>query len=171
MIEFWIKRHGAELHPATPTDFEHFKELPEGVSVKVKAGNGRSSKHHRLFFGAIFKAFMNWPESHEFQPQNDEHLRAWLLCKAKYCTCVLHTIDHKDAIAWAMNFALKELVSDDGYKFLRWSEKQVAVYRPKSIAWGKLPQDEFNKISQSVSDILKAEINMSLDDFKNQEAA
>lgn len=171
MLEFWIKRKGAKLYPATPTDFVHFEELPEGVSVKVKAGNGRSSKHHRLFFGAIIKAFMNWPDSHEFKPQDDEHLRAWLLCKAGYRDVTTHELQDASMAESVAAMIEASINQSKAHGFAVYNNNLVYVLTPKSISWGKLPQEEFNKISQSVSDILKAEINMSLDDFKNQEEA
>ena len=173
MIEFWIKRKGSELHPATPTDFEHFKDLPEGVSVKVKASsNSRSNKHLRLFFGAIAKAFFNWPEDHEFKPQNDHHLRSWLLCKARHCSIETHELEDSRMAETVAHIVSQSLEAAKPYGFAVYNHNLVYVLRPKSISNESEPeQKEFNKISQAVSDILKAEINMSLDDFKNREAA
>jgi len=42
----------------------------------------RSLDQHRRFFGLVRACFHHWPEAHEFQPDNEEHLRAYLLVKA-----------------------------------------------------------------------------------------
>lgn len=46
----------------------------------------RSYDQLKRFFSVIGAAFHQWPEHHPFQPQDAEHLRAWLLVRAKHCT-------------------------------------------------------------------------------------
>lgn len=171
MPELFIKRNGSELHPATPGDFDLMKEMPENVAIKIKTSGHRSSKHHRLFMGALASACANWPENHEFKPQCFDHFRAWILCKIRYCNTQTHelkTAEMAERIAEIIQAALNQ---SEGFGFAVYSNNLVYVLTPKSIKFEKLPQDEFNKVSQRVSDILKAEIQMSLDDFKQQEAA
>lgn len=42
----------------------------------------RSIDQHRRFFGLVRAVFHHWPETEKFQPDNEEHLRAYLLVKA-----------------------------------------------------------------------------------------
>lgn len=42
----------------------------------------RSLDQHRRFFGLCRALFLHWPEAHAFKPDNEEHLRAYLLVKA-----------------------------------------------------------------------------------------
>jgi hypothetical protein len=44
----------------------------------------RSNKHLRMFHAFVAHCFENWPEEADFFPDNREHLRAWLLVKAKH---------------------------------------------------------------------------------------
>jgi hypothetical protein len=46
----------------------------------------RSTAQHRRFFGLVKAAYDQWPENHQFDPDNEDHLRAWLLVKAKHRT-------------------------------------------------------------------------------------
>ncbi len=42
----------------------------------------RSLDQHKRFFGVIRALFNQWPEAHGFQPDNEEHLRAYVLVKS-----------------------------------------------------------------------------------------
>ena len=44
----------------------------------------RSIDQHKRFFGLVRALYHHWPEGHDFQPDNEEHLRAYLLVKAKH---------------------------------------------------------------------------------------
>lgn len=59
----------------------------------------RSIDQHRRFFGLVRACFDHWPESHEFQPDNEEHLRAYLLVKAKHRSIKEFVIDKADDVA------------------------------------------------------------------------
>lgn len=45
-------------------------------------GKPRSIDQHRRFYGLVKKAFGQWPEKSDFQPEDEEHLRQWLICAA-----------------------------------------------------------------------------------------
>lgn len=45
----------------------------------------RSHEEHNLLFGMINEAFISWPESHAFQPDDAEHLRAWMQIEINDC--------------------------------------------------------------------------------------
>ena len=59
--------------------------------------DSRSTPDHRRFFARIHAAFHHWPEAHEFQPDDAEHLRAWLLCKAGYRDVTTIPVEYADS--------------------------------------------------------------------------
>ena len=129
----------------------------------------RSIDQHRRLFGLIKAAYDHWPESHEFKPDNEEHLRAYLLVKAKHRTIkefylsedateaakvvpvVVATMLNKYAWAWGEGNALKVCV-------------------PDSIAWDKCPHHLFCKISDDVSGVLEREAGLTAEDLMREAA-
>lgn len=169
--QVWLKRIGAALVPATYDDQQFLAELKENIAIQFDCKMPRSNKHHNLFFAAIAQAQMNWPESHEFQPTSIDHLRAWLLCKAGYRHTETHQLESAISADLMASVIEKSLEQAGAKGFAVYKGSTVYVLTPKSISWSKLDQKEFNKISQGVDDVLKSEINMSLDDFKQEQAA
>lgn len=135
----------------------------------------RSPEHHRRFFGAIGVAFDNWPDHHEFEPISADHLRAFLLCKAGYCNATYYTVPVlSDSAQIARIIALVESLvhASNVPKFPRWRGNRLAVYQAKSIAWDKLPEDEFAPIAQAVDDECHAIIGLSFDQlFEHRDIA
>lgn len=83
MPEFLARKRKGVIVPHDD-DLEEFDKVPEDTIIKVKTTNPRSNKHQGLFFSAIKCAFDNWPEDHEFKPENRDHLRQYLESKAGY---------------------------------------------------------------------------------------
>ncbi len=123
------------------------------------AKSGRSSPDHRRFFALINAAFVHWPEGAEFVPSESEHLRSWLLCKAGYCerTPVEYPAGdvsphYTKLMAIACESALR---ASNGRGFIRVHGDQIVVFTPKSIAWDKLDQKQFNDIRDKVTDVIE----------------
>lgn len=173
MPDIHIRRKDHNLIPADKKALEQILSLTEGQVVKCKITKKRSSPHHKLFFAAIQAAYDNWPEDKEEQFENKEEFRAWLLCKAGYHDQIKLELDHPDyasKCAEMFAFFIKEAFGQRSIFFK--SHKTFLVgFVPQSIAWDKMEQSEFTALTQKVSDILNAEINMSLDDFKQEQAA
>lgn len=173
MPDIHIRRKDHNLIPADKKDLEQILNLEEGQIVKCKITKKRSSPHHRLFFAALQAAYDNWPEDKEEQFENKEEFRAWLLCKAGYHDQIKLELDHPDyasKCAEMFAFFIKEAFGQRSIFFK--SHKTFLVgFVPQSIAWDKMEQSEFTDLTQKVSDVLKAEIEMSLDDFKQEQAA
>lgn len=130
----------------------------------------RSEPDHRRFFGLINAAFANWRHDHDFQPDTAEHLRAWLLCKAGYREVVTIPIEgNHPAVARLATIATEAaLKASKSYAFIRPSGMGLAVFRPRSIAWDRLSQKEFNPIRQAVEDVITAEIGVEADTLLRQ---
>lgn len=139
---------------------------PHCGSMLTKA---RSSPMHRRFFALIAAAFSHWPEHAEFQPEDAEHLRAWLLCKANWRESREVPVAYSEGnpalaklTALAIEAALKEAGS---HAFIRPhpSGGSVVVYRAKSLAWDKCDQKAFGPVAEAVEAIIEAELGVSAD--------
>jgi len=146
------------------------KECPHCGSVLTKV---RSLPDHRRFFGLIRAAFHHWPESHEFQPDNEEHLRAWLLCKSGYRDVVSIPIDgeHPAVARLACLAAESAIKAAKGHAFVRPYASGLAVISPRSIAFDTLSQKDFSPIRQAVEDVITAETGSDCDQLLQERAA
>lgn len=134
----------------------------------------RSGPDHRRFFALIRKAFDQWPETHEFTPDNPEHLRAWLTCKAGYrdSTPIHLPEEATESMRVLFRLGLEAAIrAANGYAFVTPYRDAVAVHTPKSIAWDKLNQREFGALRTAVEDVIKAEIGLDADQLLEEQAA
>lgn len=131
----------------------------------------RSPQDHRRFFKLIAATHHHWPEANAFQPDNPEHLRAFLLCKAGYReVTVIPCPNYADAktISMISAAAAAALKASRSYAFIRPHAGGLAVFSPKSIAWDKLDQSGFNKIRDACEAVIRDETGMEPDDILNQ---
>lgn len=122
----------------------------------------RSSADHRRFFGVLAAVFHHWPEGHEFQPDDAEHLRKWLLIKAGYRDVTMVPIETD---APAVMRAIVPIVEGavraaNGHAFIKPHGHGIAVFRAKSIAWDKLDQKAFNRVRDAVQEVIRAETGL-----------
>jgi len=125
----------------------------------------RSSEDHRRFFALISAAFDQWPEGADFTPDNAEHLRAWLLCKANYRKTTMIETDEPAATVVAIEAAFR---AADTYAFVRPYGEGVAVYSPKSVSWDKLDQKKFGPIRDGVTAVIEDVIGVNADELLKQ---
>jgi len=117
----------------------------------------RSIADHRRLFALIRNAFDNWPERHEFQPDNAEHLRAWLVCKAGWRMTTAYDLGAKadpDVVALALQAGIK---AAKGIGFVTVHNRLVAVVTPKSMDFRSMAQAEFGHLRDAISDVIEAE--------------
>jgi len=169
-VNLFVKAVNKILIPSTDEDKAKLEKFEEGKAIKCALTVPRSNPHHNLVMAAIEEAFKNWPETHEQQFDTKDELRGWLLCKAGHCFKVTLELDSEEYAALAAQSLAEFIQQADGFRriFFKSHKSKVAVFAPQSIKFDELDQKEFNKISQEISDILSAEINMSLDDFKKE---
>lgn len=126
--------------------------------------SARSPDDHRRFFGVINAAYHHWPEGHEFAPDNAEHLRKWLLCKAGYRDVTTIPVDYAEDQPAMLKLVLLTVEgavkAADGYAFIRPHGYGLAVFKAKSIAWDKIGQKEFNAVRDAVEAVIKAELGI-----------
>lgn len=119
----------------------------------------RSLDQHRRFFGVIAAAFEQWPERHPFQPENSEHLRAWLQTKAGYHTVRTFEMDG-DAreTARLMPVVIATMLSKHAWCRARGTELHVCV--PQSIAFDKMGHEEFCALNDAVDEVIRTETGL-----------
>ncbi len=152
--------------------------MTSGQSSSSESGNGlchrcplsqqRSSDDHRRFFALVNAAFTHWPEQHDFKPDNAEHLRAWLLCKAGYRKTTMIETDEPAATVVAIEAAFR---AADTYAFVRPYGDGVAVYSPKSLRFDKTDQKAFNAVRDEVSSIIESVIGVTAEQLLREKAA
>lgn len=137
------------------------------------AGKSRSTADHRRFFAVIRAAFQNWPENHEFQPDDAEHLRAWLLCRAGYrdVTTIPVPSDMPPSVVRLITLATEASIKAAKSKgaavhaFVRPGEHAVAVFSAKSIDFNTLDQREFGRVRDAVEAVIAAELHVTAADL------
>lgn len=130
----------------------------------------RSLNDHRRLFGLINAAFQHWPETHEFRPENTEHLRAWLLCKARHCNVVSIPVPSTDPaiIRLALLSAEAALAASENRAFVRPGNAGISVFTPKSLAFSELDQSAFRHVREAVETVIEHEIGVSADELLRQ---
>lgn len=136
----------------------------------------RSNLDHNRFFGLIARAFEQWPETHEFEPEDAEHLRAWLLCKAGWKTTKtleLPEVGNPVFMALMMEFAedLLERVPGGEFRFGRWVGHRLHVHTHKSIKFKRADQKKFNPVRDAVTEIIEHVLGVSANQLLKEKAA
>lgn len=120
----------------------------------------RSTPQHRRFFKLISVVYHHWPETHPFQPDNSEHLRKWLLIKAKHRVIHEH---HAGSAAREMAALIPVLAKQLGGIYCwSWHDgPMVYVCTAKSIAYDNAGHAEFTEIINRVEDVIEKETNIN----------
>jgi hypothetical protein len=172
MVEIWAKIGGTRhLIPDQPADYVKLKDYEPGTLVKVRIAKPRRSKHHRLYFGVIRAAFGNWPEQHPFQPDDPEHLRAWLQCKAGHRDIYGETLraDGSDALRMVEfnRRAMIKIRQAGGHGFFTEHNGAVVLLTPRSVKYDKLDEAEFSQVSKPVLDVIERETGIPIEALKD----
>lgn len=144
-----------------------------------KKGKPRSIDQHRRFYGLVNKAFEQWPEHAEFQPESAEHLRKYLICRAgpqwRNVTeiPVPFAEDQPGLTRLAAHMMQQAAEAAGGYAFPRvdMNGGRVALYTAKSIKFSEMSHLEFNALSEAVDEVIRAEIGVEPDALLKAEAA
>ena len=143
-------------------------------SGPLKEGKSRSSDQHRRYFAMIRRAFDNWPENHEFGPDNPEHLRKYLQVKAGYRSVIEIPIKRLDKRSIEMATAAAEVAMrlHSDYCWVIKHKGSLMVLASKSIKFDTMSHGEFCGLNDHVAEIIEAEIGIKIDDLmKEVEAA
>lgn len=132
-------------------------------------GKPRSVEQLRRFFGVLRAMFHHWPESSEFRPESEEHLRKWVLVKAKHREATDIPVDWTEdqpGLARLTSLAIEAAIKAAGaFAFVRAHPEGglVRVFCAKSIAFGNLGQADFNRLNDEVEAVYQAETGLDPD--------
>lgn len=145
------------------------KQLCEGCPAR----QGRSLPQHRRYFSLIAAAHHHWPESHDFQPENAEHLRKWLQCKAGHYTTTRIEVPSADDIIMRLARLSAEAAvkAAGGTAWIKPFDGGLVVFVPKSIAFDKLDHKAACKLFDEVAGVIEAEIGTKADDLLRETEA
>ena len=117
-----------------------------------------------LFRSLLRATYEHWPESHIFQPENEDHLRAWLLIRAKHCTIKSFYMD-SDASenARLIPFVMATMTGKHAWARAKGNELQVCV--ANLIAFDKCPHQLFCKLCDDIAADIKNETGMDADEL------
>lgn len=157
------------LVPAEESGEEALRSYPEDALLRVQIYQPRSIPHHNFFFAFIAEVYDAWPDIHPFQPDNSEHLRAWLTVKAGYLemfewdfvglpTTTIH------ASLNVCRALIKARAGDRATWFKIIGTKIYAAW-PKSIKFEKMDEDEFKRFTTIVFALIYSEVGIDVDDY------
>ena len=125
----------------------------------------RNYERHKALFGLLRPAFYYWPDPDvvEFRPNDTEHLRSWLLVKAKWC-------EHEDlkisgqSKKYAMIMAMAFMNRKRAKAAVDFEELPdgIRAYWPKSVAYTKCSESQFIKVINDVTEIVESIIGVDV---------
>lgn len=149
-----------------------------GCDTHPEKGRPRSLEQLRRFFGVLRAIKLHWPESAEFQPDSEEHLRKWALVKAGHretTDIAVPYAEEETSLTKLIAITIEAAVrAAGGFAFIRPHPDggMVRVFKAKSIAFPNLGQAEFNALNDSVEDVYRAETGLEPEEvLKQTEAA
>jgi hypothetical protein len=131
----------------------------------------RSLDQHKRFFAVIAATFHHWPESHKaFQPDSAEHLRSWLLVKAKHRTIkTFHLQEDASDTAALIPIVIAMMTGKHSWAWSKGNDLYVCV--AESIAFDKLGHQEFCKLNDDVDEVIRVETGLDPEALLREKAA
>lgn len=133
---------------------------PECGCVLGAGGKPRSLEQHRRFFGLIRAVFHHWPETHETQFGDETECRKWLTMKAGHreigAQIPLVGINRERA----MLLAEAAIRAAGSYAVPVLHGDTLVVFKPKSIAFGKLSHAAFCALNNAVDEVIRAQTGL-----------
>lgn len=133
-------------------------------------GKPRSLDQHRRFFGMIRAAYHHWPEGHDTQFSSDDDLRKWAQMAAGWRDIGSRTRLTNVKPETALLLASAAIAGAGTYARPVIHKHDLVVWRPKSIAFAKMPHLEFCALSDAVQEVIEAETGIKVDDMMREVA-
>lgn len=126
----------------------------------------RSLEQHRRFFKLCSVAYSHWPESHEQQFDSAEHARKWLQMKAGWREVGAHVYLGPGIESESAKLLARAAISAaEGYAHPVVKGHDLYIWRPKSIAFGKMPHEEFCALNNAVDEVIFEVFGLSGDEL------
>jgi hypothetical protein len=139
-----------------------FAKVKERKPFMIRLDEGRYPPRHKLFFATIKAVFDQWPELHEFQPDDENHLRHWLLVKAKH----RDVLDLSDPTP--MTLALFATFARDRPVWVIEHKGRIVAYAAKSQAFKSIGEDQMKLLTNTVFEIIEAETGINVAELKRE---
>jgi hypothetical protein len=139
----------------------------------------RSLQDHRRLFGLLRAAYLQWPETHSFQPSSEEELRAYLLISAGHFDVTSipapEACSEHPPIMQLFRLAVEATVSALSRKFgycdIRISTGGVEILTAKSIDFRTVGQREFGPIREAMESLIEDAVGVKSDQLLREKAA
>jgi hypothetical protein len=142
----------------------------------------RSTPQHRRYMALIRAAYHHWPESHEFQPESETHLRKWLQVEAGYrefTDIAVPFAEDQPAVTKLVSIAIEAAIrvaqmdkngKPTDFAFVRPHPRggMCRVYRSKSIDYDTLGHLEACALFNAVAEIIESIIGRPADEILKQ---
>lgn len=130
---------------------------------RSEPGKVRSPDHMRRYFAVMNVIYACWPEKHEQQFESMDAMRVWLQMRAGHYETT--RIDLGDADPdMAVVMAQASMKAAGTHARARVVGTELVIFKPLSIAFSKLSQHEFSKISSEVEALILAETGIEITD-------
>lgn len=117
----------------------------------------------------IAEAFKQWPENAEFQPEDAEHLRAYLLVKAKHFDKLDVRCRNADAISLKTQLdAVIRAFCDGKPPLIHAYSWGLRIFKPRSISYRTADRKVFNAVSEKVFEIIENVLGVRIEDLKRE---
>jgi hypothetical protein len=168
MKELFFRNAGKALIPADASGEEALAAYPLNVILRVKVVQPRSTPHHRFFFAFLNEVFANWPEMHVFQPRDADYMRGWLLVKAGFAETleydwIVESYDGRRQAAGLLKIAVEKFSGGKPF-WVKISGTHIIAAWPQSIAFDKMDETEFQRVSSLVFAVVYAETGLDVEE-------
>lgn len=131
----------------------------------------RSRPQLNRFMALMEAAYQNWPESHEFQPRDMEHLRKWLVIKAGFRSSKIIRYENwmpkNDTVLDLFALTVEAVVSASGaYPFIEVYPDHVVVTTAETVS-RRTGHNKACEIFRAVDEVLEIETGARADDYLN----
>jgi hypothetical protein len=136
--------------------------------------NPRSTPQLRRYFGMIRAFHTHWPEAHPEQFDDCDNFRYWLQMKTspqyryEKARIPLNGVPENTALLMVR----AGMMANEGFAYPKVYNGCVVIWKPKSIAYEKMPHADFCKLSDEIAVTFEAETGLNAKDvFKETENA
>lgn len=151
-----VVKHNGKLVPATDQDREKLSKLGQGEYLTVEIKKVRNPKFHRKYFALVNFGFENQEDY-----ANQDHYRKAMQVMAGYSVPVIFPTktdeQKRKMIAW-----LKKMLDNLA------NAKPVILPFPKSIAFEKMDETEFEGLFSLVLDVICNHLDLSKEDMRSE---
>lgn len=131
----------------------------------AKGTKPRSVEQNRRFWAVMHAAFHHWPENHEHQFATMNDMRHWLTMKAGWREEVARIPIAGMKIEQAKMIAEAAIRSAGGNAWPIAHKGSLVIFKPKSIAFMRMPHLEFTALNSAIEDVIKSEINLTAEEL------